>query len=219
MADGYTEPLQALPNGQVLIRRAWTILPALPGAYKLPSLEISAGNRVFETEPVALHISSLLPEGLEEFQIKDIAPVASLLPEQEKKQKTVVVVLSTLVGLTLLFTILRKLRTKKPEQEIPCHELAFMAMDQLSEDSVERIHQLVRILQTYIEARYTWPLEGKTLSELRASLADKQFSEALAFLETSEQIRFSNQVPAGFAGESEQFVRNFIEKTKEELCD
>lgn len=216
VADGYTEPWQTLPNGHTLLRRVWTLLPALPGPYELPALEITAGDILFETEPVSIQVSSLLPEGLEAFQIKDIAATASLLPEEEKKHQATVIILSSLAGLVVLVFLIRKLLVKKPVIEMPCHEKAMAAMNDLPDHPTERVHALIRIFLVYIQARFEIPTAGRTLVEIRSILEDHaDLPDLLPFLETSEQIRFSNRIPDGFAEETEQFVRHFIESTME----
>lgn len=213
----YTEPVQILPNGKHLTRRVWSLVPGLAGTNEFQSLEIHAGAETVKTQPVRVTVESLLPPGTDSFEIKDIAEPITLLPEQEKKRRSIYTVLGVLFGLIIVFLLISRLRKPKAVQLVLPHEAAFQSLESLPEDPVEKIHKINRILRSYYEARFGIPMIGKTLVEISGFLDDE---EIIPFLERCEDLRFANKVPTGFTDEAEQFVRNYIERTLEvPSCD
>ncbi len=212
VADGYSEPIQTLPNGKSLHRNVWVLVPGLPGESVFQSLEIRAGRDRIKTEPISVTVTSLLPPGTDELKIRDIAAPIEQLPEQQKKRRSIYSVIGIILVLALIPFIIFLLRKPKIESPRLPHEAAFQSLENLPEDPVQRIHELNRIFRTYHEARSGVPMIGKTAVELSVVLDD---TEILQFLETCDDIRFSNKVPDGFAVEAEQFVRSTIEKPKE----
>lgn len=212
VGDGYTEPIQTLPNGKKLHRRVWVLLPSLPGKTVFQPLEISAGGETIKTEPISIGVSTLIPEGTEELAIRDIAAPIELLPAQEKKRRSMYTVVGVLLALGLIPFIIYLVRKPKIETVILPHEAASQSLKNLPGDSIERIHELNHIFRTYHQARFRFPMIGKTVVELSVVLDD---TEIISFLERCDDIRFSNKVPEGFVAEAEQFVRSYIEKTME----
>jgi hypothetical protein len=216
ISSHYSEPQQALPNGKILHRQVWILVPELPGDVLFKPLEISVGNTTLTTDPILIRVDSILPPGLESFEIKDIAAPVTLLPEQEKKQRLGMLLIGATVLLILFTSVIRLFRRQKNIPLIPPHETAIQALTNLSDDPAVRIHELNRILRAYIESRFALPMVGKTAAEILPLVIDNNFQQLTAFFESGEQIRFSNRVPDGFAEEAEQTVRDFIETTKPE---
>jgi len=212
VADGYSEPIQTLPNGKSLHRKVWILVPGLPGVSVFQSLEISADRDQIKTDPISVTVTSLLPPGTDELEIRDIAEPIELLPEQQKKRRLFYTVIGIILLLGLIPYILILLRKPKIEPRRLPHEAAFQSLENLPEDPVQRIHELNRIFRTYHEVRFGVPMIGKTAVELSVILED---TEMIQFLETCDDLRFSNKVPDDFVAEAEQFVRSTIEKTKE----
>lgn len=212
VADGYSEPIQTLPNGKSLHRKVWVLVPGSPGGFAFQSLEIQAGLDQIKTDPISVTVTSLLPPGNDELKIRDIAEPVELLPEQQKKRRSIYTVIGTILVLALIPFILSLLRKPKIEPTLLPHETAFQSLENLPEDPVQRIHELNRIFRAYHEARFGVPMIGKTAVELSVVLED---TDTIRFLETCDDIRFSNKVPDGFVNEAEQFVRSTIEKTME----
>ncbi|QBG48425.1 hypothetical protein EGM51_13855 [Verrucomicrobia bacterium S94] len=212
LGEGYTEPVQTLPNGKQLYRRVWQLLPALPGKTELQPLELSAGTNSITTEPIRIEVTSLIPEGTEKLEIRDIADPIELLPAQEKKRRSIYTAVGALFTLGLIPFIIYLLRKPKTVAVVLPHEAAFQALENLPENPVERIHELNRIFRTYHEARVGIPMVGKTVVELSAVLEDHKI---ISFLERCDDIRFSNKVPDGFIAEAAQFVRSHVENTME----
>ncbi len=224
ISDGYTEPPQTLPNGKQRHRRVWTLVPALPGKTIFQALEIHAGTATLLTEPIAVAVSSLLPPGLDVFEIKDIADPAPLLPEQAKRRQLWKILFAAAMGVVLPILLIRRMRKPVPIPVLPPHEAAFRSLEKLPEDPLEKIQSLTEILVAYIGGRFRLPTAGKTIPEIIPSLPKKTLLgrryKLEKYLETSEQVRFSNRIPDGFADEFRQYVYEFVkEMTKEAACD
>jgi hypothetical protein len=216
ISSRYSEPQQVLPNGKILHRQVWILVPELPGDVLFNPLEISADNKILTTDPILITVRSILPPGLENFEIKDLAAPATLLPEEEKKQRLGMLLIGTTILLILFTSVIRLFRRPKNIPLIPPHEAAVQSLENLSDDPAIRIHELNRILRAYIESRFALPMIGKTTAEILPLIKDNNFQDLVGFFERGEQIRFSNRIPDGFADEAEQIVRNFIETTKPE---
>uniref|UniRef100_UPI003568F14C hypothetical protein n=1 Tax=Pontiella sp. TaxID=2837462 RepID=UPI003568F14C len=102
IADTYSEPAQALPNGKRLYRQVWMLVPGLPGRTEFQSLEIRAGDERLETEPVTVTVTSLLPPDTEELALRDIAAPIEQLPEQQNKRRSLYTLIGTLLVLALI---------------------------------------------------------------------------------------------------------------------
>jgi len=223
VADGYGEPIQVLPNGKQLHRRVWTLVPSLPGETVFPPLEISADSISVKTEPIRVRVTSLLPPGMDTFEIKDIAEPAALLPEEKQKQMLWLILAATAGAIALLILIIKRIcRPKKMIIPAP-HEAAFHALENLPGSTLERIHALTEVLLAFIGGRFKLPTSASTVSEilplLPQAIPPERYDPLEKLLLDSEQIRFSNRVPAGFADELEHYVRSFVEDMKEAPCD
>lgn len=223
VAETYAEPVQALPGGKQLHRKVWTLYPGLPGEFSIQPLDITVGATTLKTEPVKTVITTRLPADTENLQIRDIAKPVDLLPE-EKKRNQRGLILAIAVGITALIMVGIKwicrpktIPTRSPEETVS------RTLDHLPELELQRIQVLTDALLLYLEQRLNVPTTGKTLEEIFPKLPRELLlgrREPLQqMLITSEQARFSHKVPFGFASEMQEYVRSFVEKMKEELCD
>lgn len=224
ISSDHTEPPQTLPNGKQRHRRVWTLLPSLPGKTIFQALDIHAGGANITTEPIPISTTSLLPADLDVFEIKDIAPPAPLLPEQAKRQRRWKILFAAGLLLLLPILILRHMREPAPIPVLPPHETALQALEKLPEDPLKKIQALTDLLVTYIGRRFQLPTTGKTIPEIISLLPEKTLLgrryKLESYLLTSEQIRFSNQIPNGFSDEFKQYIYTFImETTPEAPCD
>ncbi|NNJ70909.1 MAG: hypothetical protein HKP10_06435 [Kiritimatiellales bacterium] len=223
VADGYAEPVQTMPNGKELQRRVWMLIPSLPGDTVFGSVDIHAGEITVSTEPIEVQVTSVLPDNLDLFEIKDIAEPIALLPEEKKKQQRWFVLLVAGIVLVLgTLGIKRFSRPKIPPMVSP-DDAARQALSHLPEEELARTQALTEILLAYIEGRFHLPTSGKTIPEIlpylrKEPLLDRQ-QELEPLLVTGEQFRFSNKLPAGLSIELENHIRAFIEETKEAPCD
>ncbi|MDF7798150.1 hypothetical protein P4C99_01650 [Pontiellaceae bacterium B1224] len=223
VADGYTEPVQTLPNGKQLHRRVWILIPSLPGDHRFQPLEIMAGPDSLKTDALKIHVESLLPPGIDSFEIKDIAEPVALLPEEEQQLQLIKILSGGVCALIFLVLVIRLSRRRpKPEKVLSPHETAWLTLENLPEDELEKIQILHSLLLHFIEAVLNIPTTGKTLDEIlpklpKATLLGQRYSLE-KYLNTSEQTRFSNKVPPGFSEELEQYVRKFIQQNPEVKC-
>ncbi len=220
VSESYSEPLQTLPNGKTLHRTVWKLVPGLPGTTVFQSLEIAAGPATIQTDPFPVAVRSILPEGVDAFEIRDIAAPATLLPEQRETRHRWLA-LAGLLGVAVLATLAIAL-ARRPRKTVvlPPHETAFQALENLPEEPLERIHKLSEILLAFLGGRFGLPTHGKTVNEVMPMLPRKillgRRHKLEAFLSEAEQIRFSNRVPPGFAGDYEAYVRGFVDEMKQE---
>lgn len=223
VADRYSEPIQALPNGKQLHRHVWVLVPGLPGAYRFLPLEINVGSVSIRTEPVHIGVASLLPADIDGFEIKDISAPETRLPEEKRRNRMGLVLTGTALSIIVLALGIKIFR--RPRQTIlpsPSEE-AFQALNQLPADELSRIQALTGILLAFIERRLQVGTTGKTLNEIIPSLSEELLPNRkeplIQLLRSSEQVRFSNRVPCGFGAELEAFIRSFIEELEEVACD
>ncbi len=223
VADGYAEPVQTLPNGKHLHRRVWTLIPSLPGRTVFESFEVHAGMVTVKTEPINLQVTSVLPRGLDIYEIKDIADPISLLPEEREKQQRWLALLSATIAVVLVTLVIKRLFRPAITPALTPDEAARLALADLPEDKLARTQALTEILLAFIEGRFHLPTSGKTILEIIPSLSTEpmlaQRPELETLLTTGEHFRFSNKLPAGFPAELEDYVRSFIEEMKEAPCD
>jgi len=220
ISGSYSEPQQTLPNGKILHRRVWQLAPSLPGDVVFKPLEISAGSATITTDPISISVRSILPEGLEGFAIKDIADPAALLPEQERHKRLGVILLGLAVATALIIAGIRFNRKTKTVAVVPPHETAFQSLERLQAENLAPvlfIHELNRILRGYLNGRFSIHALESTSGEL-AQILDQP--ELIRFLEDCDNIKFAHAVPAEFTGTALDFVRSYIDDTKEEEpCD
>jgi hypothetical protein len=225
VSESYSEPLQPLPNGKILHRRVWKLVPELPGKVIFQPLEIAAGSALIHTDPLSITVRSILPEGIDCFEIKDITAPAPLLYGQQKSHRLGWILGGIGGGLVLaIFFVTRTRRPQKSSERSPS-EAAFQALENLPEDALNRIHRLSEILLAFLGGRFQLPTLGKTVNEIMPLLPKTillgRRHKLEAFLSEAEQIRFSNRVPPGFAADYEAYVHDFVDEMKEEEapCD
>lgn len=223
VADGYAEPVQFLPNGKHLHRRVWMLVPGLPGKAVFQPLEIQVGTETIKTQPVAVGVTSLLPEGIETYQIKDIAKPVELLPEEKKRQQLKYILLGFSVAVALSAWLVSVVRRPKKIEVLSPPEAALRALGALPDDAMARIDGTRRILLEYLEDQFQVQTAGKTTGEIirnipkypllgrRITLVDS--------LTTNDLVRFSNRIPEGYVDDFVGYVRGFVEETSEALCD
>ena len=220
IAGSYTEPQQTLSNGKVLHRIVWQLVPHLPGKVVFKPLEVSAGATTITTDPIAISVRSILPEGLEDFSIKDIAASATLLPEQEQKKRLGLILSGLAIATSLIIAGTRFNRKSKPVVAVPPHESAFRSLEKLLTDNLEPIpyiQEINHILRSYMNGRFNIPALESTSREIASMLDHPELAQ---FLSDCDHIKFAHAVPAGFTDTALEFVRSYIEDTKEEdPCD
>ncbi len=223
VSDSYSEPVQTLPNGKHLHRRGWMLIPSLPGETVFQPFKISAGSTTVETDAITVNVTSLLPKELTTFEIKDIAGPAILLPEEKQRQKLWLILSGIAVAVACLAFAIKLIRRPQKPVVLAPHETAFLALKNLPADELEKIQALTVILLSFIGARFNLPTTTRTVHEILPHLPKELLLGRRQDLEKmlieSEQIRFSNKVPPGFADELENYAHAFVEEMKEAPCD
>ena len=216
VVDGYTEPNQPLPNHKISYRRVWWLAPALPGTATIQPLEIRVDSTTLKTQPITVHINSLLPKGITDFEIKDIADPIQFLPEEKRQHKIILLALGGTVGFILLVFGIKRLRKPPTVIILSPHEAAAQALANLSDDPLEKTNQLSHILCTFVADYFHLTTTGKTIHEIFPLLPKERLLgrryKLEAFLLDADAIRFSHQLPDHFADDFEQFTRHFIEE-------
>ena len=220
IADSHSEPVQNLPNKKWLHRRIWTLLPALPGNVRLQPLEISVGSITLATAPIEVQVSSMLPEGLEDFAIKDITAPVEFLPKEKQRKQIGRITAAGAGGLMVLILIIKWIRRPRKIEVLSPHQKAYDALKELPEDPLEKVQALNEILLAFMNDFFHVPMAGKTLGEVCSALPKKVLlgrrPKLEQFLTTSEEARFSQIISDDFAEEMEQFTQTFIAATPED---
>ncbi len=209
------EILPSPDDGHMIKRREWVMAPSMPGTVTIPSLAIACGTDRVITDPLSIHVKSVLPPDLQDLEIRDIAgPVTEL----SRPRKPLWLPVAAAVLLAVAVVIFVRLKKRRGAVEPAPHEAALHALSQLSETGVARIHALNRILREYIERRFHLRMIGKTAQEILPELEQSkllvQTPWLTDFFELGDQVRFSNVVRPGFIDEVERFVIGYIETTK-----
>lgn len=219
IGNSYTEPLQTLPNGKLLHRQVWELLPPVPGDYSLQPIEVTANGFSLHTKAVSVHVASILPEGADAFEIKDIAPAIVLMPEQQKMQHRFIAAAIAALFITAIALSVKQ-RKRKAEPVEPPYITALRELDQLPVELIPRLDGLDLILRNFIAAKFALPAQVKTTAELFPLLPKEillgRREKLEAFLTQSEQARFSNKITAEFTEAFELYIREFIDAMKEE---
>ena len=219
------DPPRPQNDGRVLRRTTWILVPNHPGNTTLQSLEVAAGAERILTDPIPIHISSLLPEGIKNPEIRDIAPPLPQLPEQAERRRRRQVVgelLAAILVAGLLAVLLRRMRRQQP---LPTpYEKAVQSLEKLPDEPLQRVNQTGEILMAFLAEQFGLPVAGKTASEIAAlsppEIPAEEWAELGRLLREADSVRFSHRVPEGFAAAYEEQVRELVETTREdEPCD
>lgn len=223
VSDGYAEPVQYLPNGKHLHRRVWTLIPALPGDTVFQPLEIQAGTETIKTLPVTVGVTSLLPNDVEAYEIKDIAAPIEMLPEEKKRQQLKFFLLGFSATMAIAAWLVSIVRRPKKIAVLPPPEAALRALDSLPDDALSCIDETRRILLEYLEDQFQVPTAGKTTGEIIRNIPKYPLLgrriKLVDVLTTNDLVRFSNRIPEGYVDDFVGYVRSFVEESSEALCD
>ena len=236
VVDTRSDDPKLLDSGRVARRQTYVLEPFLPGQYEIPALEIDLGGKGAEadsqqkikTDPIAIEVSSLLPDSEEEPDIKEASgPVE--MPGVDPRVYWLAGA-AVLIAAAAGYLLWRRRRAKAQVQGAPPppHEVAYRELDALlAEDFISRglaklfYVRLSNILRHYIENRFGLRAPESTTEEflidLRASLAfeGRQKDLLRQFLEHCDLVKFAKLKPS--AHEIEGAVttcREFIKETE-----
>ncbi len=209
--------LPSSDDGQHIKRREWVLAPSVPGSVGIPSLVIVCGADRVITDPLNIHVDSVLPPDLHDLEIRDIAgPLAAISRPRNRLLPRLLAVLAVVLAVPTSMALYLTGR-RSPVEPAP-HEAAFQALKHLPATGADRVHALNRLLREYIERRFHLRMLGKTAQEIMPELEQSgllvQAPWLSDFFNQGDQVRFSNVVHPGFLNEAERFVIGYIETTR-----
>jgi LPXTG-motif cell wall-anchored protein len=195
-------------ENRVVRRRVYELEPFLPGDYTVPELSVGFGEGgSIETESVTVVVASVLPEGAENPDIKDITPPVSL-PGLDPWIYAAIAAL--LAGLGFLFWWKRRRKEEFVATAPQPHEIALRALRELmAEDLIAQgkaklfYLRVSGILRHYIEGRFGLHAPESTTEEFLHDLsADQSFNDRQKellreFLMHCDMVKFAEYEPAG----------------------
>ena len=99
-------------------------------------------------------------------------------------------------------------------------EAALAALEDLPAGDLPRLNALLEVLHEYIEARYGYPVTGRSVREAIALIPRYPLlgrrAKLVEFLVAAELARHADRMPLGYVREAERYVRRFIESTRED---
>ena len=224
---GSSESAPLLVGGNRLLRRrVYELEPFLPGEYEIPALTVEFGeDSRIETEPVEVTVTSVLPEGAENPDIKDIRPP---VPYPGLNPWIYVLIAAVAAGAGFLFWWKRRRKREFLPAAPQPHEIALSALRELmAEDLIAKGEaklfylRVSGILRHYIEGRFGLHAPESTTEEFLRDLGrDHTFNgrqkELLRqFLEHCDMVKFAEYEPAGKEiDETINACAQFIAETK-----
>jgi len=232
VVDSRRSSPRLVDEGRVLVKQSYELEPFLPGDYSLPPLEIEHGpasaRATLVTDEIPITVASVLPEGEEDPDIKEIAPPVELPGTPPWVYGAIAVgILALAAGACFLWK-----RRRKAEEEaiplVPPHERAYEELekllreDLLTQGQVKLFYlRLSNILRHYIGDCFGLHVPERTTEEFLIDLrAGDDFSaeqKALLrrFLEHCDLVKFAKHEPARTEiDQSVDACRNFIDETK-----
>jgi hypothetical protein len=246
VAESNAPQPRLIEGNRVLHQRSFVLEPFLAGEYKIPPFTVryapkqsaasgsgAAAGEVGEpqeisTEEIPIEVASLLAEGEQQPQLKEIAdPVDMPAPWWPW-------VAAAIAAAALLAALLWWRRRKRLEQDaVPPpapHELAYQELEKLLaagllEKGEAKLFylRLSNVLRHYIEDRFGLRAPEQTTEEFLVELRNSQpFGPAhrerlQAFLEHCDLVKFAEMQPtAGEAETSVALCRRFIDETRHE---
>jgi hypothetical protein len=222
-------------GGKILLRRSYDLEPQGVGELTLPPLVVAVRDRQvadgavqeIRTDPVSITVASVVPEGVDYTEPKDIAPPMSLpQPGWPAELWALLAAVAAAAVAVLLFWRRRATRkTAVPPQ--PAHLLALAELDRLQQDelgSEERLEafyiRLSVILRRYLGWRFGLRALMQTTEEFVAGLPGAErvlapYRPLLgALLASFDLVKFARYRPQrGEVEEALRRVREFIERT------
>ena len=186
------------------------VIPPLALSFREANAAPDAAPTAVQTEPLAITVTSVLPQDADVKAPRDIAPVVELVPPVLPPWPWIVAALLGLAGIAGLFWWWRRRarRPAPPPPPRPAHELALEALQGLQRDNfieqqaIEPFYvRLSFILRQYIEWRFGLRAPEQTTEEfLAAALASGGLVAAhrqllSSFLQQCDLVKFARHEP------------------------
>ena len=220
------------PSGSNTWERIYLLQPEGVGEVTLPSLAISyrsnaqAAAERLSTEPLAVTVASVLPEGADLFKPKGIAPPVSLPPSPSWTGVwlSAAVLLAVLAAGFLGWRSRRRAR-QQPVRSRAAHLVALDQLERLQElvgagQTVEFYIRLSKILRQYALWRFGLRAPSRTTEELLADIAglggelEVHRSIVGALLMDCDLVKFARHQPSKETMQlAMKRARDFVERT------
>ncbi len=232
----HREPTWLDSRDRFVTERTLTLEPMLAGPQAIPALRFDLQSASGEpdqilTDPVAIAVTSLLPEAETEAEkaAGDLSEIRSIVeptsPTPAWLWGLLVLVLLGGVGLTVFFV---QKRRHRPQIAAPADQVALAALENLLRSGLLEgrqwdafFSQLSTILRRYIEARFDLHAPQRSTEEFlreargAALLGPEQVEELDRFLHRADLVKFAAaQVNGAEAKEAAEGVRAFIADTR-----
>jgi len=200
-------------EGRIWSRRWYELRADLAGSYILPAMRLpytdaEGKERVAETAQLFVEVKSVLGQGAEDQDIRDLKPLEKARREIPESWLFLflggLAVLGSMLGLFLYFRLKRQTQqTPKTPEALAREELAYLEATGLLEEARHReyVFGLSLIFRRYLERRFRLPAAEQTTEEILASLRnakhlDKALKEtARSFLEETDPIKYRGLEP------------------------
>jgi hypothetical protein len=232
-------PAESSSAGEaVQLRRHFELEPEGVGELTLPPLVVAVRDRQggddaiaeIRTDPVTVIVTSVVPEGVDYTEPKDIAPPLSLPRPGWPIEIWLGLVIVVVVAALGLLAWRRRRRRALAVQPQPAHILALAELDRLQqaalgdEERVEAFYvRLSAILRRYLGWRYGLRALMQTTDEFVAGLPRAEGALApygpvlAALLANFDLVKFARYRPGrGDMEEALRWVREFVERTGDE---
>lgn len=250
VADSRTAQPRLVGDGRVLHRRSYVLEPFLAGQYEIPPFTVGGADKPSSTaeepeptaerpetiakrpnivtEPIAVEVASVLPQGEQRPELKEIAePVDMPAPWWP----WIVGGIALVALVAALFWWRRRKQFERDTVPPPSpHEFAFAELDKLLalgllEKGEAKLFylRLSNVLRHYIEDRFGLRAPEQTTEEFLAELqrsqpfAPKHNESLQAFLEHCDLVKFAELQPTREEAETTvALCRKFIGETKQQ---
>jgi hypothetical protein len=231
-------PESSSAGGVTLLRRYYELEPEGVGSFTVPPLVVAVRDRQvgddavqeIRTDPVPITVTSVVPDGIDYTEPKDIAPPMSLPQPAWPIQVWVLLgVVAAAVAAAVLFWRRRRGRAVAVQRQ-PAHLVALAELDRLQQAELgdaERLEafyvRLSAILRRYLDWRFGLRALMQTTEEFVAGLPAAERGLApyrpvlAALLANFDLVKFARHRPERDDAEAAlSWVREFVERTGDE---
>ncbi|MBP7653892.1 hypothetical protein KA977_10750 [Candidatus Dependentiae bacterium] len=236
--DRITLPKTYPDTQTVIISEKYVLDPFLSGKYTITPMEIKFSSDsdtnvyTIESKPLEIEVTSLVDTSGQIPKFKDSTYTIELKRDYKKIFRNLIVVFIIIILAAAGYWYYRKKKgvSKIKTIKLPAHEIAYIQIKKLIEEKLveqnlikEFYFKLSMILREYLENRFALKAQEQTTEEFLNEILKNNFFKneedkiLKNFLEHSDLVKFAKHKPVNEdIQKSFNFVKNFIEKTKED---
>lgn len=234
IVDYTTPPPELLGDGTVVTRRTYELEPFLSGEYMIPPMAVTFREEgdtlthMLESDTLTVSVLSILPEDMEELELKDIAGPVSL-PASKAWIYYLAGAVAAAAGAAYFWFFIRK-RKQAVVRRITAHEVAFARLEQLLAQGLieekryaEFTEKVSDVLRHYIEDRFGLRAPERTTEEFIVEAGDGlpvdggQKGILREFLNHCDLVKFAAYEPSPEdVRRTFETCRDFVDATKKE---